>query len=111
MVNMKYTIIYKPNKICNVRVLLLVELIAGNKKEEDTTVDEATPTDVKRYPARRSSEKAKKRLKSVNMYPTTSLIIGSFRFDFDDEKVDAMINGELDWQTLFADENEPEVVK
>lgn len=93
------------------RVLLLVELIAENKKEEDTTVDEATPTDVKRYPARRSSEKAKKRLKSVNMYPTTLLIIGSFRFDFDDEKVDAMINGELDWQTLFADENEPEVVK
>ena len=39
------------------------------------------------------------------------LIIGWFRFDFDDEKVDAMINGELDWQTLFADENEPEVVK
>lgn len=67
---MKYTI-YKPHNICNVRVLLLVELIAENKKEEDTTVDEATPTDVKRYPARRSSEKAKKRLKSVNMYPTT----------------------------------------
>ena len=67
---MKSTI-YKPNNICNVHVLLLVELIAENKKEEDTTVDEATPTDVKRYPARRSSEKAKKRLKSVNMYTTT----------------------------------------
>jgi len=32
-----------------------------------------------------------------------------FRFDFDDDQIDAVINGELDWQTLFADE--PEVVK
>ena len=39
------------------------------------------------------------------------LITDSFRFDCDDEKIDAVINGELDWQTVFADENEPEVVK
>lgn len=48
-----------------ISVTLLVELIAVNKKkeEDDTTIDGETPMDVKRYPARRSSEKAKKRLK------------------------------------------------
>ena len=34
----------------------------------------------------------------------------SLRFEFDDERYDAVINGELDWQTLFADD-EPEVIK
>lgn len=46
-----------------VYVLLSVDFIEENKKKDDTTIDETTPCDVKRYPARLSSEKAKKRLK------------------------------------------------
>lgn len=38
------------------------------------------------------------------------IITSHFRFEFDDDQMDAVINGELDWQTLFKDD-EPEVVK
>lgn len=51
-------------KITWLMLLLLIDLIENKKKDDDDkSNDEATPTDTKRWPARLSSEKAKKRLK------------------------------------------------
>ena len=50
----------KQHDLCSI---VDIDLIEENKKGDDKKDDEATPIDTKRYPARMSSEKAKKRLK------------------------------------------------
>jgi len=43
--------------------MLCVDFLEKKNKDDDEKIDEATPAETKRRPSRRSSEKAKKRLK------------------------------------------------